>query len=581
MDNINSIKMKLLKIISLSLVFLVGTTVGCKEDFLEILPTGSLDETQLSSEAGLEGLLIGSYSMLLGRAGAFYNSSSNWFWGSVLGAEANKGTNAGDQAQVNEIQSFEPQTTNGTVFEKYSFTYEGIARANATLKVLASAQESVSEETKTRIEAEAKFLRAHYYFELKRLYNNTPFIDETWDGVELVPNNQDLWPFIESDFEFAFNNLPETQPEVGRANKWAAAAYQGKVFLYQQKFNEAKAKFDQVIANGVTTAGDKYALLDNYSDLFDPRNDNNAEIVFATQAAAGTGTTDNANPDNVLNFPYNGGPAGCCGFFQPTFDFANSYRTENGLPLLDGSYNDSGNELKDDMGVAAGAAFTPDDGPIDPRLDHAIGRRGIPYRDWGPHPGISWIRDQSYGGPYAPKKWVWSQADFEQFVDKSGWTPGYIALNIPIIRFADVLLMAAEAEVEAGSLEKAREYVNTVRERATNASDFVTTAGGTPAANYQISLYTTAWTDANVAREAVRMERKLELGMEGHRFFDLVRWGVAQEVINAYFSQMNQKLPASPFVGASFSAPTNEVMPIPQQEIDILGSDVLTQNPGY
>ena len=572
--------MKIFKIISLSLVLLVGTTVGCKEDFLEILPTGSLDETQLSSEAGVEGLLIGSYSMLLGRGGGFYNSSSNWFWGSVLGGEANKGTNAGDQAQVNEIQSYEPQTTNGSVFEKYSYTYEGIARANATLKVLATAPESISEATKTRIAAEARFLRGHYYFELKRLFNNTPYVDETWDGVEPIPNDKDLWQFIEADLEFAYNNLPETQSEVGRANKWAAAAYLGKVALYQQDYQGAKTYFDQVINNGVTTSGEKYALVDNYSDLFDPRNDNNAEIVFATQAAAGTGTTDNGNPDNVLNFPYNGGPAGCCGFFQPTFDFANSFRTENGLPLLDGSYNDPGNELKDDMGVAADADFTPDNGPIDPRLDRSLGRRGIPYRDWGPHPGISWIRDQSYGGPYAPIKWVWSEADFDQFVDKSGWTPGYIALNIPIIRYADVLLMAAEAEVELGNPDVAMGYVNMIRERAANADDFVTDDAGDPAANYQISLYPTSLSQ-DEARQAVRMERKLELGMEGHRFFDLKRWGVAEQVLNAYLSQMNKKLPASPFVGAVFNSPKDMYEPIPQSEIDILGSDVLTQNPGY
>jgi len=572
--------MKIAKIISITLVFLVGTTVGCKEDFLEILPTGSLDEAQLSSEAGIEGSLIGTYSMLLGRDG-FYAGSSNWLWGSVLGGDANKGTNAGDQAQVNEIQAYNPQTTNGTIKEKYQYTFEGVARANATLRLLAQGAENLSDATKTRIEGETKFLRAHYYFELKKIYDDVPYIDETWDGVEKIPNDKNLWQFIEADLQFAYNNLPATQSDVGRANKWAAGAYLAKAYLFQGKYNEAKSLFDQVIANGVTPNGLKYGLLDNYPDLFNPRNDNNQESVFATQAAAGTGTVNNANPDNVLNFPYNGGPAGCCGFFQPSFDLANSYRTESGLPLLDGTYNDAGNSLVNDMGITSDDPFTPDAGPVDPRLDFTVGRRGIPYYDWGPHPGFNWIRDQSYGGPYAPKKWVWPQADQEQFVDNSGWTPGYIALNIPVIRYADVLLMAAEAEVEVGDLEKAREYVNMIRERAANANAFVTDDGGNPAANYQISLYTQPWTDQGVARDAVRFERKLELGMEGHRFFDLKRWGIAAVAINAYLSNENANLPASPFVGASFTSPKNENQPIPQDEIDLIGADVLIQNPGY
>ncbi len=574
--------MKIVKIISIVLVFMVGLTVGCKEKFLEILPTASLDETQLTSRAGLEGSLIGTYSMLLGRSGDFYDSSTNWFWGSILGGDATKGSNAGDQGQVNEIMSYNPQTTNGTVKEKYERSYEGVARANNTLKLLAMAQENVPEDVKTRIEAETKFLRAHYYFELKKNFNNTPYIDETWDGIEKIPNDKDLWSYIESDFQFAYQNLPETQTEVGRANKWAAAAYLAKAYLYQQKFSDAKTLFDLVIDKGVTTGGLKYGLLDKFTGLFDPANDNNKEIVFATQAAAGTGTINNANPDLVLNFPYNGGPAGCCGFFQPSFDLVNSYRVDaNGLPLLDGSYNASANALKTDMGVSSDDPFTPDAGPIDPRLDHTVGRRGIPYLDWGPHPGNKWIRDQSYAGPYAPIKWVYKKADQATYVDGSSWTPGYTALNIPIIRFADVLLMAAECEVEVGSLEQARAYVNMVRIRAANPDDFVKDENGDPAANYQIGTYDAVWSDKDAARTVVHFERKLELGMEGQRLYDVKRWGVAPTVINAFLSNARQNIPASPYIGATYTSPKNDNLPIPQDEIDLLGTDVLQQNPGY
>jgi starch-binding outer membrane protein, SusD/RagB family len=573
--------MKNINKIILTVLLVIGVAVSCKEDFLEVLPTGSITETQLTSKAGLEGSLIGAYSMLSGRGG-FYAGSTNWFWGSVRGGEANKGTNSGDQAQVNEIQSFEAQTTNTSVQEKYGTTYEGIARVNSLLRLLPKAEATVSAEDKTRIEAEGKFLRAHYYFELKKNYNDTPYVDETVDyatGINEVSNSVDLWPKIEADFQFAYDNLPATQSAVGRANKWAAGAYLAKVYLYQGKWAQAKALFDEVIANGTTANGTKYGLVANYGELWRIATDVNKEVVFAIQSSAGTGTINNANPDFVLNFPYNGGPAGCCGFFQPSFELANSFRTDaNGLPLLDGSYNLAANELKTDQGVASTAAFTPDAGNLDPRLDHSVGRRGIPYLDHGDHPGVAWIRDQNYGGPYAPKKFIWSKAEEATGVDKSSWTPGYSALNVPLIRFADVLLMAAEAEVELNNLDVARGYVNQVRTRAANS---LVMDGGSPAANYVVDTYDTAFPDQAFARNAVRFERKLELSGEGHRFYDLVRWGIAEPVLNAYLTYERTKVSATPFSGAVFNAGKDELLPIPQREIDILGSDVLQQNPGY
>jgi len=575
--------MKIVKILS-TLLIVILCTLSCKDEFLEISPTGSITESQLTSKNGLEGALVGVYSMLSGR-GSFYGGSTNWFWGGVLGGDANKGSNSGDQAQVNEIQSYDPQPTNTSILEKYRVPYEGIARANALLRILPDAQPDVSEADKLRIAAEARFLRGHYYFELKRLFNNTPYIDENVDykaGIEETANDKDLWPMIEADFQFAYDNLPETQPQPGRANKWAAGAFLGKVKLYQKKYAEAKSIFDDVIANGKTASGDKYALVPHFGDLFRASNDNNPESIFAIQSAAGTGTINNANPDFVLNFPYNGGPAGCCGFNQPSFDLVNAFRTDaNGLPWLDGSANDPGNAVKTDQGVGSADPFTPDAGNLDPRLDHAVGRRGIPYLDHGLHPGFDWIRDQAYGGPFTPKKFIWTkEEEASGAVDKSSWTPGYTAVNVPIIRFADVLLMAAECEVEVGSLEQARTYVNMVRTRAADPTGYVMN-GGVPAANYVISTYNSTWTDQDFARTAVRFERRLELSDEGHRFFDLVRWGVAAEVLNAYLNYERQQVSASPFVGATFTAGKNEYLPIPQSEIDILTSDVLKQNPGY
>jgi hypothetical protein len=572
--------MKSTKRIIITAFVLTVFTISCQDSFLEIKPTGSITNTQLTSKAGLEGTLVGAYSMLAGRGG-FYAGSTNWLWGSILGGEANKGTNSGDQAQVNEIQAYNPQPTNESVLEKYRTCYEGIARVNSLLRLLPEAQPTVTDAEKTMLEAEGKFLRAHYYFELKKIFDNVPYIDETVDyakGINDVGNSADLWPMIESDLIFAKANLPETQPAAGRANKWAAVVYLGKAYLYQGKWAQAETEFTDAINNGKTSSDKKYALIPNFGDLFRIAGDNSSESVFSIQAAAGTGTINNANPDFVLNFPYTGGPAGCCGFNQPSFDLANSFRTVAGLPILDGTHNSAANELKTDQGVTAEATFVPDAGQLDPRLDFSVGRRGLPYLDHGLHPGITWIRDQNYGGPYAPKKFIWSKAEEASGgVDKSSWTPGYSALNVMLIRFADVLLMQAEAKVEQNKLAEALALVNQVRNRAKTGA--VVMNGAVPAAKYVINLYA-SFPDQATARNAVRMERKLELSGEGHRFFDLVRWGIASATLNAYLSYERSKVAASPFTGATF---TDKVlhMPIPQPEIDILGADVLQQNPGY
>jgi hypothetical protein len=559
---------------------------SCKESFLEIPATGQLDEEQLSNKKGIEGVLVSVYGQLNGR-GNRMASASNWVWGSIRGGDANKGTDPGDFSDINPIQRFEYITTQGVTKDKWDGLYEGVARANLVMKLIGVAKADVTDADKKRISGEARFLRGHYYFELKRGFNNTPYVDESVDygtGIEKVPNNADLWPKIEADIKFAYDNLPETQDAAGRVNKWAAGAYLAKVYMYEKKFAEAKALYDVIIKSGKTTNGKLYGLVPKFQDAFKAANDNNSESVFAIQAAANTGSVNNANPDFDLNWPYNTGPNGpgnCCGFFAPSFELGNSFRVDaTGLPLLDGSYNTAGKELKTDMGLKSSDAFTPDAGPVDPRLDHSIGRRGIPYLDWIDHPGNDWIRNQSNAGPYSSKKYAYYRTDVGSLQDNSSWTPGYTAINVNIIRFADVLLMAAEAEVEVGSLEKAREYVNLVRARAANPASFVKRASGENAANYVIDTYKTAWTSKEAARTAVRFERKLELSGEGHRFFDLVRWGTAGADVNAYLTYESKKLSGA-LGGAKFTPNKNEYLPIPQGQIDLLGKDVLTQNPGY
>ncbi|GAB2514548.1 RagB/SusD family nutrient uptake outer membrane protein [Spirosoma aerophilum] len=564
-------------------------TFACKDKFLDVPATGQLALNQITSKAGFEGLLLSSYAQLNGRGYSRAASSFNWVRGSISGGDANKGSNSGDGGGVtnfNTFQRYEILPSNGDANDKWRGMYEGISRANAVLRALPSASADVSAADKLRLSGEARFLRAHYYFELKRSFNMVPYVDETVDygsGIEQVKNDVDIWPKIEADFKFAQDNLPETQSAAGRANKWAAMTYLAKTYLYEKKYAEAKALFDQVIANGKTTNGKKYALVANYTDNFNATKDNSEESVFAIQAAVNTGDVANSAQELDLNFPYNtgsNGPAGCCGFFAPSFELANSFRVNaNGLPLLDGSYNTGANQLANDQGISSSAPFTPDAGPLDPRLDWSIGRRGIPYLDWQVHPGLDWIRDQSYAGPFSPKKFVYYRSQDKTLTDGSSWTDGYSAINYNIIRFADVLLMAAEAEIEVGSLETARTYINQVRTRAANASFWVKTADGKNAANYVISNYTTPFASKTAAQDAVRFERKLELSGEGHRFYDLVRWGVAAPVLNSFLAYESQRLTLG-YGGAKFTAGKDEYLPIPQVQID-LQQGVFKQNPGY
>ncbi|MFC2148384.1 RagB/SusD family nutrient uptake outer membrane protein [Bacteroidota bacterium] len=565
--------------------------VSCSDEFLEVPPAGSLGDAQLGTAAGIEALLIGTYSALNGVFGNRFEGPNHWVTGSIMGGEANKGTDAGDYADINPIQRYEVNPTSGDLNNLWRGRYEGIARANRVLATVSANPDALIAADRDRITAEARMLRGHFYFDLQKHFGSIPVFDETLPSEEviLVPNTGTAWAQIEADFQYAYDNLPEVT-DAGRVNKWAAAAYMGKAKLFQGKFGEAITWFDDVIANGVTSNGLKYALLDDYAQIYNAENDNHAEAVMDVESANNTGSVNNANAFDDLNYPYNTGPDGpgnCCGFFQPSFSLANSFRTQaNGLPLLDESYNDETNAVQNAFfhvieNNLPEDTFVPDSGPLDPRIDHSIGRKTIPYLDWIAHPGSAWIRSFPYAGPYSPKKYIYYKSQENTFTDGSSWTRGYATMNYTIIRYADVLLMAAEAEVEAGSLTKALDYVNQVRRRAALSEHWVKNPDGSDAANYNISEYVAAdFATQDAARTAVRFERKLELSGEGHRFFDLVRWGIAAETLNAYLAYESQFL-VTKFGGASFTAGKSELYPIPQAQRDIQGSDILSQNPGY
>jgi hypothetical protein len=559
-----------------SFIVLTGLD-SCKKSFLDPKPYGRYTEEQLNSKKGVEGVLTGAYAFLDGNGlgSGWMVGAANWVYGDVASDDCYKGTDANDQPQMTEIELYNSQPANTYFNFKWQSLYEGVSRSNAVIKLVPKVAELTDADKKDYL-GQARFLRAHFHFEAKRMWNKVPYISDT---TTTYNNNSNIWPLIEADFKFAYDNLPETQPQAGKANKWAAASYLAKAYMYDKKFAEAKALYDVIITSGKTANGKAYDLQPEYWKNWDPNSENSAESVFAEQYEA-AGTVDQASAREFeLAFPY-GGDFGCCGFMQPSQNLVNAHKLDaSGLPFLDESYNTT--DLKSDEGVLANDPYTNDNATaVDSRLDWSVGRRGISYWDWGPHPGRSWIRDQAYAGPFSPKKHVYSKADIGVATSSTS-NHRLTAKNYNIIRFADVLLLAAEAEIEVGSLAKAQQYINRVRTRAMNNGSLVKAADGSNAANYQVKLYTVPFIDQDYARKAVRFERRIELALEGHRFFDLVRWGIADQVLNTYLAK--EKLKRSYMNTAAFTKGKNEYYPIADPVIQLAkkNGNTLEQNPGY
>lgn len=585
------------------LVFLILS--GC-EDFLKKEPIGSINETTLANKYGVNGLLIGAYSLLDGSGavgGTQFNSIN------VLATMASDNAHVGGSGnpRLTVFEFYQCIPTNPDIYRRWRYYYAAVQRTNEVLRLLPQAKD-ISPDEALQITAEARFLRGIYHFRLAMLWRNVPYVDEKIsyeDDNYFVSNTEPIWPKIEADFKFAADNLTPTKSDVGRANSWAAKAFLAKVYMFEYKYAEAKPLLEDIITNGVTVNGKKYALNKKYFDNFRTETKHGPECVFAVQMSVYDGANGrNGNHMDRLNGPV-GAPSCCHGWTSPSFDLADAYQTdpETGLPLVD-TYRKT--PIKTDQGIKSSEPFVPYQGTLDPRIDWVLGRRGIPYLDWGIEPGKAWIRNQEIAGPYVTKKNITTKARVD--IDREGQN-----MNNPynMIRFAEVLLWAAEVEVEIGSLAKAEEYVNRVRARAADPEGWVHTyvdpndpsKGFTdvPAANYKIGLYTGQFTTKgkDFARKAVRFEERLELALEHHRFFNLQRYdhatysgkgydgtGYMANVLNSYI-EYESSIPGyshSYMQNAHFTKGQNEVYPIPQQAIDISvknGEAALKQNPGY
>ncbi len=593
--------MKKYSIITVSLILTLF--YSCSESFLEQAPQGSTSENVFYNEKGINSLLIGTYAMVKGSAlwtVSWGASIQNWSYGSAASDDAYKGSELTDQIPVNEIERWEVPTTNNYPADKWRLNIGmGVNRANTVLNVIAKT-EGLPEATATRFKAEARFLRGLFYFEARLVFGDKiPLISEDKMDVAKEIKNVNapgaVLDFIIEDLKFAWENLPETQAQVGRPTKYAAMALAARAYLQDLKYAEAKPLLDNIINSF------KYSLMPNFFDNYRIVTNNNKESIFEIQATVNDiNESLNAEMGIGLNAPHGSDIGMCCGFHQPSQNLANAFKVDaNGLPLFD-TFNVT--DLKNDQGIASDADFVPATDELDPRIDWTMGRRGIPYLDWGIMRGRDWIRYQPNGGPYLPvEKTFFYKSQRNTLSTTTGWQTGLNANNYRYIRYAHVLLWRAEVAAFEGDVATARTYVNMVRDRADNevvmgkvnitklpASVYPWGAAGAvdftqPAANYKIGLYP-AFADAAAAMKAVQWEIRLEFATEGMRFFDLRRWDKATvgrvdmaATLNAFAAG---DLRIRDFMrGASFEE-KDKYQPVPQGQLDIQPG-ILEQNPGY
>jgi len=563
-----------------SLLILLTLTIGfssCSDDFFRIKPKGQADISSFNTLSGAESLLIGAYAAVDGSVtdnsvSSYASSVSNWIWGSVASDDAYKGRGPSSQFPINAIEQHTLDPFNSYLENHWRNLYDGVVRTNDVLGVVNEISGEADEARCRLIEAQAKFLRAHFYFELTKVHGKVPYIDESTENPSHVPNDHLLWPEIEADLKYAADNLPSRWSDKGRATKWAAKTYLAQIYMFQNKFKEAIPLLEDVYTNG------GFSLMPSYEQNYLIDYNNNAESIFEIQYV----TNDFPGSPNAMHGDAGSFPSGdagmgtCCGYFTGSHSLVSAYRVSpEGLPLLEDEYT-----TEDILPYSKTGESVPYKNPVDPRLDHTVGRPGIPFLDWGIHPGEAWVGSLIDGGPYLYKKHMFKKSE-QGLTTETGWAGGLNPNNFRKFRLGHVILWLAECKAETGELMEATRLVNEIRNRA-KQTEVVKFDDGTPAANYLIEPYPNTFPSKEYALKAIRHEIRLEFAMEGLRFFDLVRWGIAAEVLNNYLSVDGTIMPH--LSGRVFTKGQHEVAPIPQREIDLSqkdGSSVLVQNTGY
>ena len=555
---------------------------SCSDFLDEHIPQGTLSGEQVRTPENAEAMVVSAYAIFT-TAEDINSSFSMWNF-DVRSDDAYKGgsgTSDGDVFHQLEVQQG-VLTTNWNINDMWVRLYNSLSRVNSAIALLNETSESYA--MKQQRLAEMKFLRAYGHFLLKRLYKNIPFVvneNLTYDEYNELSNttytNDEGWQLIIDDLMEAYNTLPQTQADKGRPTKAAAAAFLAKVYLYKA-YRQDDAKSNQVTAinqadlekvieftNPALYAN--YGLEDDFHNNFRPEEqyENGKESLWAIQYSRNDGSTyGNLNWSYGLippNIP--GATDGGCDFYKPSQNLVNAYRTgADGLPLLD-SFNEKDYDKANDN--------------ADPRLFLTVGIPGLPYmfnKNFMMEETSIWSRSNGLYGYNVSLKQNVDPALIDNYLIKGSYWAS--SMNRIVFRYADVLLERAEAYAQLGNSEQAIALVNQIRSRAATSTQMI----GNYQNTYGVKMYITNYKGSYSKEDAikiVKMERRLEMGMESERFFDLVRWGDAATVINKYYAEEIDN--CGIYRDAHFTANKDEYLPIPFSQISASNGHY-TQNIG-
>lgn len=552
----------------LTVLALVGTT-SCSDFLDDQKPQGVLDSDMVKDPSNVDNLVISAYAVF--TTAEDVNSSFSMWNFDVRSDDAYKGGNGTSDGDVFHQLEIEQGvlTTNWNINDMWVRLYNCISRVNSAISVLEVTSDSY--QLKAQRLGEMKFLRAYAHFLLKRLYKNIPFIMDanlkqedynTLSNTEF--NNDEGWQQIINDVEYAYSVLPVKQTDKGRPSKAAAAAFLTKAYLYKAY------RQDDPSSNQVTSINREdllkvieYSNPDIYSaggfDLeadfhnnFRPETqyENGVESIWAMQYSINDGTKyGNLNWSYGLIVPNIPGVTdGGCDFYKPSQNLVNAYRTDaDGHPFID-TFNNKDYDLTQDA---------------DPRLFLTVGLTGLPYEfnsKYMMDASSTWSRSNGLYGYYVTLKQN-VDPDCGYMVKGSWWgTP----MNRIVFRYADVLLERAEAYAQLNETGEAIKLVNKIRLRAKQSTGMIANYPSDYGVKFNISTYNGSYSQED-ALKIVKMERRLEMGMESERFFDLVRWGEAEKVLNKYFAEEANN--CSIYGDAHFTANKNEYLPIPFSQV--------------
>ena len=563
-------------------VLLLCVLASCKGFLDEHVPQAALNEDQVKDPENAEHLVVAAYAIF--TSAEDINSSFSMWNFDVRSDDAYKGgngTNDGDVFHQLEIQQG-VLTTNWNINDMWVRLYNCISRVNIALSVLESCDESF--EAKQQRIAEMKFLRAYAHFLLKRLYKNIPFVmksDLTYEEYNTLSNreftNDEGWQQIINDLMVAFNTLPEQQEELGRPTKGAAAAFLTKVYLYKayrqddpnsnQVTSINQDDLQKVIEFSDPAYYGNYGLEKDIHNNFRPEEqyENGRESIWAIQYSRNDGSTyGNLNWSYGLIPPSIPGVTdGGCDFYKPSQNLVNAYRTgADGLPLLN-NFNDKDYDKATDN--------------ADPRLFLTVGIPDLPYmfnKNYIIEKNHTWSRSNGlYGYNVTLKQNVDPALANVYLIKGSYWAS---SMNRIVFRYADVLLERAEAYAQMGNTTEAMNLVNRIRSRAAGSTQMIASYPADYGVSFKVNAYTGSYSKDDAIKR-VKMERRLELGMECERFFDLVRWGEAEKVLNKFYAEEIDN--CNIYKDAHFTADKDEYLPIPFEQISASNGHY-TQNIG-